>query len=60
MPFAACTSPNSHSVKGEVMSGTTIFVIVIILIFVGVMAGFQIYIHSGKDDSAEKKENARK
>lgn len=57
---AAWTSSNAVSVRGEVMSGPTIFVIVIILIFVGAMAGLQIYIHSGKDDSAEKREDARK
>lgn len=39
--------------RGQSMDATTVFVIVIVSIFVGGMAAIQIYIHSGKGDESK-------
>ncbi len=41
------------------MSATTIFVIVLILVFLGGMIGLQIYMNSGKPSEQDKKEDAQ-
>ena len=49
------------SAAEEGMDATTVFVIVIVVVFLGAMIGFQVYIHTGKgnrpeDESKDKRQ----